>query len=202
MRTLVVGGFGALIATGAAALLAVGASALLAACAQAEATNFGPPEGLTGKTAPNPGGSDAGPAPTTDASLDAALPTPACDAGACSVSWTTAIYPNVAATGLWQCATGTSCHGTQGSLLTSLYIPDTPMGAYTALAQYKETDPTGRPVILPCSTDPDASTFECVVSNPSCGTDQMPLTTTGATALTAADLATITTWIQCGAPFN
>ena len=63
---------------------------------------------------------------------------------------------------------------------------------------------SGRPYFNPCSTDSDASSFVCNISNPACGQAQMPFpdNTLGSGPMSGSDLSSVTTWVQCGAPKN
>jgi hypothetical protein len=127
-----------------------------------------------------------------------------CDGGTpdCGVSWSGTLYPKL--TGMWGCSNG-GCHG-DGTFKPTIAVGDA-SATYAALAGYTGTAITGspyfgEPFVLPCSTDPTKSAFLCSVSAPTCGTALMPLAGTGATPLGAADLASIATWIACGAPNN
>ncbi len=182
-----------------------------------DSTHYGPPGGLTGKFLPMPtdvpdaaspgdvasdasAGSpseptDAGTTPPLDASSEAASTVDA--APACSVSWSGQIFPKMSASGAWKCA-DSSCHGG----FQSPKIGTDARAAYASLAAYKtQFAPTTLPYILPDSTDPQASAIECNLSGTACG-PQMPVTSSGAQLLKSQDIATIDTWVRCGAPNN
>lgn len=163
--------------------LAVGA--LVAACDLSEGTKYGntPPSSANLPVPPDQQPlADGGPV-----KCDGGLP----DAGPCSVSFATTLWPNMAATGKWLCAS-TNCHGG----VTQPVFQD-PAGAYTALSNRLTA---GKPYINPCSTDPAASSFYCNMGGGGtpCG-NPMPL---NAPAATMMELDQIRTWVQCGAPNN
>src|SRR5579883_453894 len=143
----------------------------------------------SGGGASSSGGSSSGP-PADGGSGDAA-------ARACSVSWSSQIFPSMGATGKWKCA-DSNCHGGfQSPRIT------TDAGAtYTTLAAYTLTQgPQHVAYIVPGNTDPTKSGIECNMSGSSCG-PQMPITTGGASLPTQQDIQTIDTWVRCGAPNN
>lgn len=149
--------------------------------------HYGPPDGLTGKQLPQPTFGSS----TPDAS------TPHIDAGPCSVSWSTQIFPNMMSTGAWKCASS-SCHGG----FQAPKMSDDPNVTYDALVAYTMVPPApALPYVLPGETDPSKSGIECNLSGGSCS-QQMPLTQNGATHLSSSDLATLDTWVKCGAPDN
>ena len=178
-----------------------------AACSSDPGVTFGPPGGLSGKVLPQPtlsGGSstpaDAGAAPdaeTVVAAGDAGVATGALDASPCAVSWSAQIFPNMAATGKWKCG-DSSCHGG----FQSPKVTSDPRGTYAAFAAFTMTPPAPAvPFVRAGSTTPSQSGIECNLSSTACGA-QMPLTQTGAQALTAAEVTMLDTWVRCGAPNN
>jgi hypothetical protein len=123
------------------------------------------------------------------------------DGGACSVSFQTDIFLKMENGGTWSCATASLCHGT-GSVEPPSLTTDTAAAFYTALANQAFTvNGATVPYVNPCSTSPTESGFACNTlpqgTTGACGS-QMP--TTG--AISAADQASIATWVACGAPFN
>jgi hypothetical protein len=154
-----------------------------------DGSHYGPPDGLTGKSIPQPT-FPSGPTTTVDAG-------PAIDAGPCAVSWSTQIFPSMGATGKWRCAQS-SCHGGfQAPKMSS-----DASATYASLVAYTMVPPAPAiPYVLPGETDPTKSGIECNLSGGTCG-NQMPLTQNGATLLSAQDVTTIDTWVKCGAPNN
>lgn len=113
------------------------------------------------------------------------------DAGPCSVSWLTTIWP--AMQGAWGCASAT-CHG--GG--TDPPMDGTASQAYATLADY--TAVNSEPYFNPCSTSASASAFVCNTAlTGTCGI-QMPLASGG--TISDAGLTEIATWVACGAPEN
>jgi hypothetical protein len=113
------------------------------------------------------------------------------DAGTCSVSFTTDLYPKMEASGAWTCASA-SCHATVAPVLSG-----SAQDYYTTLANYEATT-SAPPYVNPCSTNPADSQFACnVATTGTCGS-QMPL---GAPLATAGQQS-VATWVACGAPFN
>lgn len=149
--------------------------------------HYGPPDGLTGKLIPEPtfakgGAPDAG---------------PPIDAGPCSVSWSSQIFPSMMSTGKWKCAQS-SCHGG----LQAPKMSDDPGTSYASLVSYVLPAPApALPYLLPGETNPAKSGIECNLSGTTCDS-RMPLTQNGATILDANDIATLDTWVKCGAPDN
>ena len=118
------------------------------------------------------------------------------DGGACAVSWKTDIWPKMSSSGVWGCANN-KCHGATANDPSGLDGQD---HAYAILTAWTKT--AGKPYINPCSTDPDASSFLCNMSA-ACGTHMpYPDNTIGTGPAAPADLATLTTWVQCGSPNN
>jgi hypothetical protein len=113
----------------------------------------------------------------------------------CAVSWTKDIFSKMGAAGAWQCASA-NCHG--GVASPSL-TGDATM-TYDTLASYT-VGPASLPFILPCSTDSSKMGILCVLNSTACGA-QMPVTGSGAVALSATDVQNIKTWIACGAIDN
>jgi len=160
-------------------------AALVAACALDDGHKYGNPSGLQRGNLPGPTASSDG-----GGGGDAAQ----CDAGACAVSFMTNIWPKMSATGAWKCADG-KCHGGNAN---SPAI-DSPDKAYQSMQTYTIG---GKPYVLPCSTDPTASTFVCNLQG-TCG-QKMPLAdiTVMPTAPTAQEIMDVQTWVACGAPYN
>jgi hypothetical protein len=177
-----------------------------------DASEASAPEGGTAEGGVAEGGTgdgastgEAGPDLDGSAAPEAAADTGSPDTGApstdCKVSWSKDIFPKMTATGAWQCGNA-ACHG-PGSVIQPRMTND-PTTTYDNLAAYSLESPTGtssRPFLLPCSTNPSASVFLCVTTSSTCGA-QMPLTSTGARALTPPEVAAIKTWIGCGAIDN
>lgn len=180
----------------------LGATALVASACGVEETKYASPEGLKGKEVPPPstpiaaGGSG-------DAGDTAAL----CDGGApvgdanCAVKWSTGVYALIQNT--WKC-TNADCHlETAGSSVFAPAISGTdPSRAWTQLV---ETTIGGKRYVDPCSKDESVSAMKCNLDTPkSCGVAQMPETGRGLAVsyATATDLATLVTWLKCGAPNN
>jgi hypothetical protein len=152
--------------------------------------NYGVGNGLQGRAPPlGPGVSIPDSSVIPPGILDAA-----CDnMPNCSVSWTSDIFPNMASTGPWQCASAT-CHG--GATPPAIHDGD-PTGAYAALATYVGSLPT--PFIVPCDSNANDSSMVCNLTPGGCG-DPMPIGS--GTPLSASDLATVQTWVECGEPLN
>jgi len=190
------------------ASVAVIAASLVAVCVAAcgePSPNYGPATGLnrgylpsptsTSTTAPPPA-EDSGAPSGQDSGTMMTTTAPPSDSGAsCAVSWSTTIYPLL--TGAWGCS-ASACHGGGTSPSITNNAAST---VYTTLTNFKGADSTSRPYILPGSTDPTKSTFLCSLTSPTCGT-LMPLGATVGNPVTTADVATLTTWIECGSPEN
>ena len=170
-------------------VVAVCAGAVFVACDLEPDTKYGPHAGLNKSNLPNPPPAEGG----TSADGGLACGTPV-DAGACSVSYTNDIWAKMSTD--WHCSDA-KCHG------GTSYQPqlDTADDAYNNLMAYKIGT---RAYLNPCSTDPDASAFVCNISQPACGTAQMPFpdNTLNSGPMSGGDLTLVTTWIQCGAPKN
>lgn len=164
---------------------AASASLLVAACAIDDGHKYGNPSGLQRGNLPGPGADTDGGGGGGDAQ---------CEAGACAVSFTNNLWPKMSATGAWKCADG-KCHGGNANSPSI----DSADQAYASLQAYKIG---GKPYVLPCSTDPTASTFLCNIQG-TCG-QKMPLAdiTVMPTAPSAQEIVDIQTWVQCGAPKN
>lgn len=177
-------------------MIAIGVAAASAACtAEVEDPRYGPPGGLRNVNLPAPQTSGTG---TT--------PTPTGDGGGggdggvnpqnCTVKFSTDIFPMI--TGPWAC-TNAACHG-PGSATKPSLDPQSAANTYTALTQ--DTQGGGKPFINAGKTDPNASAFLCVLAG-TCGAAMpIPGGTSGATAATQAQITTVTTYLQCGAPNN
>ena len=169
--------------------------------------NCGDPGGLLGKTAPGPPASGGGdinnPGPMATSTADAGPPftcTPLVvpEGGTCSVQFDRDILQakmSAAGTGVWGCA-ASGCHDPQGGSQPHIDVSN-PSATYLALYNNSK-----KPYVNPCSTDP--STSEILTSlgmgDATNGVNHMPL---GNAALpTPADIAMVTTWVACGAPFN
>ena len=181
---------------------------LLAGCSDS-GVSYGPPGGLSGKSLPQPTQSSPGPAGSPEGgtvadaggsrardagSTDGAM---AIDSGACSVSWSTQLFPNMTATGRWKCGDST-CHGG----FQSPKVTADPRTTYAAFTAFTMTPPAPAiPFVLSGATDPSQSGIECNLGSTACGA-QMPLTQAGAQPLTRADVTMLDTWVKCGAPEN
>lgn len=166
---------------------ALGLIAIASGCTSK--VNFGVDNNLEGKTPPlGPGVvvSDAAVIPAGILDAD-------CPETNCSVSWSTDIFPNMEASGAWQCASS-SCHG-GGATLPAINDGD-PMGAFASLATFAGISPA---YIVPCNTDTSACSILCNLTPKGCGIT-MPIGT--GTPPTSAQLAAIQTWIGCGSPPN
>jgi hypothetical protein len=175
----------------------VSAGALVAACGSDVEPRYGPPGGLENAKFPTPTstttstGTDGGTPPPSDAGVtDGSTPQ------SCTVKFSTDIFPKMQPNGNWKCSTA-GCHN-----VTNPIIDQNNAGtAYTSLTGYTIVG-TGKPYVNPNSTDPAQSTIVCNMTTPStCGAELMPKAGTG-TPATTAEMTTITTWLQCGAPNN
>jgi len=170
--------------------VAAAIGAVVVACDLEVDTKYGPHSGLSKSNLPGPTPSEGG------VSLDGgfACGTPV-DAGTCTVSYANDIWPKIST--VWQCSNA-SCHGANIQPPTMLDNAD---DTYANLQVFKIGS---IPYINPCSTDVDASSFVCNVSNPFCGTAQMPFpdNTLQTGPMSTSDLNLVTTWVQCGAPKN
>ena len=210
---------------GAAVLAAATVPFVMMACGDTEPPDvpaYGPPNGIpssgpnpppmTGSSGSSYGGSSGGSSGSGSGgsgSGGTAGPQFACqtagetlvEAGACSVSWTNDIFPQVfaASAGISACtATVGGCHGlSQPPVMTG-----NASAVYTTLAN--STSITGlsnvaaaTPFINPCSTDPTKSSLYCSTQvTGGCGIAAMPPGTG------VPDASAILTWVQCGAPLN
>jgi hypothetical protein len=214
MRSSSLVGFGTLLVS-----FCAGVAAACSNYTPPDVPDYGPPNGIDGKHPLAPDETDAGSGITTPTGGEDAGGagsggdsstgtgggfTPDCvsqqqgtlaASGTCSVSFATDIFPNLGATGAWQCA-ASGCHGTKGGVAP--YIS----GA-TASAMYDTIQAITagtNPLIDPCTTDPTKSTLVCSTAG-TCG-GAMPLTSGGATALTSTQAQQVATWVGCGAPNN
>jgi hypothetical protein len=164
-------------------------AAALVACDLETNTSFGPHSGLSKGNLPNPPPEEAGTSSDGGASCGTVV-----DAGACSVSYATDIWPKMQ--GTWHCSDA-KCHG------GTSYQPqlDSASDAYNAMMNYKIGT---KPYINPCSIDPDASAFVCNIQSPPCGAAQMPFpdNTLMSGPMSGGDFTQVQTWIECGAPNN
>jgi hypothetical protein len=192
-------------------------AAIVAGCGGEPTTTFGPPNGIAGRTPPEPtatatgaptgsgtashpppGGNEAG-APTAGGT-EAGSPPPANDAGggtmvqACAVSWSTGVYPLLRSTGPGQCGS-TQCHG--GSSTPSISDSDS-AATYATLAAFTLN---GLAYIAAGDSNPGDSAIECNlgITPPACGALSMPA---APGSLSSTNLQTIDAWIRCGAPQN
>lgn len=120
------------------------------------------------------------------------------DAGACSVSWKTDIWPMMSSpSGVWKCG-DSKCHGGQVNAPYNLSSED---NAYMSLVAWSTNN---KVYINPCTTDPDASSFLCNLSTTSACGSRMPYTDNvlGSGPALPADYAKLETWVKCGAPKN
>lgn len=174
------------------------------ACGSEDETRFGGPSGLANRKVPPVPGEATATATTPGA------PAP-CDSsgqstqegGTCTVSWATDIFPKIQPGGVWKCADA-NCHGPAGAAGTG---PNSPtidgtdsQKAYAALVAFS-VDSTN-PYINACSSDPSASEMPANLR----GDIQQQMPTQGAGVspanATPGDIATLETWLACGAPFN
>ena len=148
---------------------------------------YGGPNALANQKAP---GSTGDTLPAADGSAPASGPacgTPVADAGACTVSFKTQIFPTLTATCL-----GAGCHSNTPPLIAA----DAPT-TYDTFVKFKISD--GEAIYVnPCTVDDTKSKIVCNLQGKTgCGT-KMPLSKTYADT----DIANITTWLKCGAPNN
>jgi hypothetical protein len=185
------------------------AGAAPTACGGDETTNFGPADGLVGRTAPAPtatatGTSTATGTATTPPAGDAGTPPPDDDggttppaeagAGACAVSWTNDVFPLLESTGSGSCG-GATCHANGGQQPTIL--DNNPTGTYNSLKGYTLLNNVG--YIVPGNTNLSDSAMDCNLVLATCGATPMP---EAPGALSTAQKTTISTWLACGAPEN
>lgn len=161
-----------------------------------EDPRYGDPNTLEGKLVPGPRGTfgggdgDGGGACTPDKYIDGTN---------CTVSFSKDIFPNMASTAAWQCASEQGCHGGKNPGAQPAITTDSKT-TWENFRNFKNID-QNRPYINPCSGEPATSTFLCNITQGegSCG-KVMPLTP-GAPVDAQAKLV-IETWIKCGAPNN
>lgn len=175
------------------------ATALAAACA-VEETKYVGPEALVGKQPPPPKTTASGP-------VGDAGSAPLCngagpiDGGPCAKSWKNDIYTPLV-NGVWKCS-DPICHQDKpgGPAYQPAISDQDATRAWNALASYMITQ---KRYIDPCSTDPAVSAITCNLQNPACGLAQMPYTglSVQGAAPTPDQLATLATWLKCGAPNN
>jgi hypothetical protein len=172
-----------------AALVLVG-GAVLVACDLEVDTHYGPHSGLSKGNLPNPPVAEAG---GGDGGATCGM---VVDAGACSVSYATQIWPKMS--GTWHCSDA-NCHG---AMVNEPYNLDNATDAYNNLMAFMQINNV--PYINPCSTSPDASAFLCNVQSPACGSAQMPFpdSTLGSGPMSTSDVQLVQTWVECGAPMN
>jgi hypothetical protein len=179
-------------------------AAALIACGSDTETLYGPPGGLRNAELPTPTSTATTPvgdsgAPTNDGEAGAESDGEA-GAGtdgamaACTVSFSSDIFPKMQPAGTWQCSAGTCHGGTTNPVMDGTSATNT----YTALTAYMINT---LPYFNPASTALTGSSFDCNLRG-TCGSAQMPETTNGATHASSADLTTVDTWIMCGAPNN
>jgi hypothetical protein len=114
------------------------------------------------------------------------------DDAACTVTWAADIYPLIK--GAWNCANGAGCHGTGG--VAPVIDTTDAKTAFAALAMYTSAKVT-RPYINPCSKVEAESAFTASLTAGGNGAGtKMPI----GTPATAADIAKVKTWLECGAP--
>src|SRR5262245_24786363 len=78
-------------------------AALVACVPDVGTTQYGDPAGLRRDNLPGEGGAET-------VVCEAG---PSGDGGACAVSFSKDIFPNMTANGAWKCASGNTCHGAQ-----------------------------------------------------------------------------------------
>jgi hypothetical protein len=171
-----------------ARLAAIAAGALVApvlvACSSADPKYATGQQGIQGVTAPTP--FPAGTAPPVDMS---------CDTSACTVHWSTDIFPYMKSTGPGQCAGQAPCHGAgQKPIMTD----DDSTATYNSLVGYAFKSPAQR-YVQPCA-DPSESGILCNLATPgSCGS---PMPINGAASPSMDQMQKIMDWVKCGAPNN
>ena len=180
---------------------ALGAALVFAACGD-DQVKLGPPDGLQGKH-PQDDPPDAG-VPATMSPGDGgpqgmrgACSKPA-DAAACP-TFTVDIFPKLFAPAAWGCSSGgaggTACHG-PGQNPPAL---DTASGAYTALTTMTWGGSPPIPYVNKGSVD-CAQSFIVRDVNPTTGSMPFRLAAINNHKATADELATLETWLACGAP--
>jgi hypothetical protein len=103
-------------------------------------------------------------------------------------------------TGNWKCSATGGCHtgGAQPAIDNNSATT-----TYNNLVAYKIQN---KGYIVPGSTDPTLSTFECNISPApgTCGAERMPKpdNTINPIQATAAEISKVDTWIKCGSPNN
>ena len=182
-----------------------------AACGSNATTDFGPPDGVVGRSAPMPsttatttatatsssmpadaGGSETGSSSGSGSSSGGKMQG---DGGttSCTVSWAKDVFTLFESTGSGSCGTA-ACHGaTQLPTVT-----DGDAGAtYANFKAYSAID--ALPYIAPGDTNPAHAAMECNLVTGSCGAEAMPASPG---TLSAAQKMTIATWLKCGSPQN
>lgn len=175
------------------------AAAGAAACA-VEDTKYVGPEALVGKQPP-PAKQVASGGPVGDAGA-----APLCngagpiDGGPCAKSWKTDVYALI--NGPWKCS-DPICHQDKpgGPAYQPAISDQDATRAWNSLASYMIAQ---KRYIDPCTTDPAVSAISCNLVSPACGLAQMPYTglSVQGAAPTQDQLATVATWLKCGAPNN
>lgn len=186
------------------ALFGVAIGVAVAACTAGDdyLPTYGAANGLAGmspaKSTAATGDDDDGGGSTGTGGGCVAGSTPALyiDGGTCSVSFSKDIEGLMSSATAWNCVSS-SCHGgTQAPAITGTASVD-----YPVLAKYSLN--FNRPYINPCTTDPAGSSISCNLIPDSCDDmTQMPEPIGNNMKASAAQLATLTTWLQCGAPNN
>jgi hypothetical protein len=189
--------------------LTVAGGVVIAACGGPPDTSYGPPNGISGKTPPEPSStSTSGPGSHADGGSgtqppaggdSGAPPTGGMDSGGgpqpsnCSVKWSTQVFPLFKAAGAGQCASG-ACHG--GSATPTILDGDS-AATYATLTGYTIN---GKPYIATTGAPAD-STIECNlgIAGATCGIAKMPASPG---ILGSTELQTINNWLKCGAPQN
>lgn len=177
-------------------LIAACASAL--GCASEQIPSYGDPAQVAGGVGGGSGGGDTGAGGSGGSGGSVA-----CEPDmSCAASWSTDVFPALDATA--KCATGASCHGTDGTGPGNLTIEAGNADSYYEVLVSFVIE-SGDPYIVPC--DPDKSTILCNLkasdgTNPrgECGKLTMPVAKSDAPTL--AQLQLIEDWIACGAPKN
>ena len=195
--------------------LAIGGGIVAAACGGETDTNFGPPDGIVGRTAPTTGPTSGSSSGSGSGSSSGSSSGTASGGGGdgggsgggdgggggeggvsanCTVSWSGTIFPYFESTGQGTCGTQL-CHG--GTNAPTI-VDGNAATTFTNLTLYTIN---GLNYIATGNTNPASSAIECNIgiTTPACGIAQMP---EAPGALNATARTNITTWLACGAPNN
>ena len=169
-------------------------SVLVVACNLEVDTKYGPHSGLSKDNLPT-----ASARPETAATLAARLQRQAHRRRRVRVSYTNDIWPKMSSSGAWHCANN-KCHG------GTAYDPQRPRRPGQCVRQHHEVDDHGRQALhQPVLDRSRRLVLRLQHRTPVVRHAQMPFpdNTLGSGPMSGtADLATLTTWVQCGAPKN